>query len=84
MNPFSSRLYPDSARVAPSNALQKEFLVRRSDIYPTKNPVKPSYKGKYHEQIKQEREAKRLAEESEHEKKAAMHDKKLNYGKFVN
>jgi len=49
--PFSSKLPQDQSDVE-VNGLQKEFLVRRSDIYAGNNPVKPSYKGKFHEQIK--------------------------------
>ena len=42
-----------------ANGLQQEYLVRRSDIYAPSHPAKPSYKGKFHEKIKQDREVKR-------------------------
>ena len=58
--------------------------MRRADIYASSNPTgKPSYKGKFHEKIKHDRAAQKQESALEQERKAALLDKKLNYGKFV-
>ena len=59
------------------------ILIRRDEIYESSAPSKPSFKSKFHEQIKQERAQQKLDKQQEHENKIGLAHKKMNYGKFV-
>ena len=72
---------PDPPQGA-QNQLQKEFLVRRSDIYESQK-MKPVYKSKLHEKIKEDQQMKKEQERIIAQERAALQNKKMNYGKFV-
>ena len=66
-----------------AGAQSRDFLVRRTDIYKNDHPSKPTFKSKYHEQLKAERAQKKIEQKMTLDSKIELKNKKMNYGKFV-